>query len=154
MNAQVPRQQVPFTVAGANRTLPLVRAIVADIVTLYNDVSERRERLQSLQKRRTRKPARTDDPYGEEVAAIESDLEKDADRLHDYVEELSKLGVELSDPADGIVDFPTVMDGTPAFLCWKLGEPEIAYWHQTDASASTRQPLPGGTGRATDNNAV
>lgn len=154
MNAQVPRQQAPFTVAGANRTLPLVRVIVADIVALYKDVSERRERLQSLQKRRARKPTRSDDPYVEEVAAIESDLEKDADRLQDFVEELSKLGVELSDPSDGVVDFPTVMDGTPAFLCWKLGEPEVAYWHRSDTNASTRQPLPGGGGRAPDNNAV
>lgn len=149
MKTQVASPQ-EFTVAGANRTLPLVKVIVGDIVALYRDVSERKERLESLRKRRSKPVKRSDDPYREEVDQIRQGLEKDVERLQSFVDELSELGIALKDPADGLVDFPTIMDGAPAFLCWKLGEPEIAFWHQPDAAITNRQPLPPGSGRPTD----
>lgn len=151
MNAQVARAR-QFTVAAANRTLPLVKVIVGDIVTLHRDVAERKERLQSLRKRRSKAAARerSDDPYREEVDQIRRGLEKDVERLQGFVEELADLGIALKDPADGLVDFPTEMNGQPAFLCWKLGEPEVAYWHQIDAATGSRQPLPPAAIRPTD----
>ncbi|HWB01353.1 MAG TPA: DUF2203 domain-containing protein, partial [Pirellulales bacterium] len=71
----------------------------------------------------------------------EDELERDAQRLQEYVEELRQLGVEPKSGPDGLVDFPTLIDGRPAYLCWKLGEPEILYWHDLDAGFSGRQPL-------------
>lgn len=149
MKTKVARPQ-EFTVAGANRTLPLVKAIVTDIVALYRDVSERKERLESLRKRRPKQSKRDDDPYREEVDQIRHGLEKDVERLQAYVDELSDLGIALKDPSDGLVDFPTLMDGSPAFLCWKLGEPEVAFWHRADVAVTNRQPLPPTSTRPAD----
>ncbi len=143
-------QPQEFTVAGANKTLPLVKAIVGDIVALYRDVSERKERLESLRKRRPKQAKRDDDPYREEVDHIRQGLEKDVERLQSFVDELTDLGIALKDPTDGLVDFPTLMDGTPAFLCWKLGEPEVAFWHRADVAVTNRQPLPPSSGRPAD----
>ena len=42
---------------------------------------------------------------------------------------------------DGIVDFPAVIDGREAFLSWKLGEPEILYWHEAGSGSLVRRPL-------------
>lgn len=131
-----------FTVASANRTLPLVRMIVSDIVELYRDVRERRDRLEALSHGRRHLPSRQGDPYREEVEEAERLLEQDEQRIQSYVHELQDLGVELKDPVLGLVDFPTQMNGEAAYLCWKLGEPEVAFWHSLDGGFAGRQPLP------------
>uniref|UniRef100_A0A7C4LPL5 DUF2203 family protein n=1 Tax=Schlesneria paludicola TaxID=360056 RepID=A0A7C4LPL5_9PLAN len=131
-----------FTVASANRTLPLVRMIVADIVELYRDVRERRDRLEALNRSRRPTPQREADPYREEVEEVERQLEQDEQRIQSYVNELHDLGVELKDPVEGLVDFPTTIDGQAAYLCWKLGEVEVGYWHSLDSGFAGRQPLP------------
>ena len=57
-----------------------------------------------------------------------------------YIEELKRLGVEFKGP-DGLCDFYSIMDGREVFLCWRLGEPEVSYWHDLDAGFAGRQPL-------------
>jgi hypothetical protein len=136
-----------FTVDAANRTLPLVKAIVADIVQLYRDVSERKDRIELLQRRRANLPPRQNDPYADEVDHIQQDLDREIQRLQGYVDELVGLGVELKDPRTGLVDFPAMIDGHDAYLCWQLGEPQVEFWHTLDSGYSNRQPL---TGRPTD----
>jgi hypothetical protein len=128
-----------FTLAEANAMLPLVRAIVDDIVTLYNDVQERRDRLAKV--RQAHGHRRDDDTYDEEVQQIEDEIEKDYDRLNEFGDELRRLGVELKDPVSGLVDFLTQIDGREVYLCWKLGEGEIAFWHELNAGFSGRQSL-------------
>jgi hypothetical protein len=132
-----------FTLAEANAMLPLVRAIVDDIVTLYNDVQERRERLAKV--RQAHGHRRDDDTYDEEVQQIEDEIEKDYDRLNEFGDELRRLGVELKDPVSGLVDFLTQIDGREAYLCWKLGEGEITFWHELNAGFSGRQSLLAGS---------
>ena len=132
-----------FSVQQANAMLPLVRAIVTDLVRMSQDVLERRERLAFVAADR---PQRPNDVYQEELVQMESDLEDDARRLQEYVHELQRLGVEPKSVTEGIVDFPTVIDGRPAYLCWRLGEPEVLYWHERDAGYRNRQPLAVGVG--------
>ena len=129
-----------FTVASANKALPLVRAIVQDIVELYVDVREREQRLNALRPASTGKQ-QPDDPYSEEVEQIRTELEKDVEKLEGFVEELTELGVEFKDPVMGLVDFPANLNGQDVFLCWKLGEPSVGFWHTHDAGFQGRLPL-------------
>ncbi len=131
-----------FTVEQVNAMLPLVRAIVKDLSQLSREVVERRERLAHLMSGRN---LEAKDPYRAELAQIEEELEKDVRRLRDYVEELRELGAEPKNGIEGLVDFPTIMDGRVVYLCWKLDEPEVLYWHELDAGFPGRQPLPTGT---------
>jgi hypothetical protein len=64
-----------------------------------------------------------------------------ADAVHKAVEELHQLGVILRDVEHGIVDFPHLRDGREVFLCWKLGEERVRYWHELDAGFDARKPL-------------
>jgi hypothetical protein len=138
----MPSQAAPrpklFTVQQANATLPLVRAIVADLVRLARDVEDRRQRLNMLQGNRR---AKTADVYSQELEQMEDELQKDAEQLVEYVRELQELGVELKDPLVGLVDFRCLMDGREVYLCWKLGEPKIAFWHDLESGFTGRQPL-------------
>ncbi|MGO8690227.1 MAG: DUF2203 domain-containing protein [Thermoguttaceae bacterium] len=127
-----------YTVAEANASLPLVRAIVGDLVKLSRDVTERRHRLSLLHGRANRR-----DPYQEELVQIEEELQKDGRRLREYVDELRDLGIEPANGTEGLVDFPALVDGRKVFLCWKLGEPEVRFWHEPNAGYRQRHPLQG-----------
>lgn len=131
-----------FTVEQANAVLPLVRAITADLVNLSREVMERRERLTLLAGRRN---APATDPYAQELAQIEEELDKDNQQLQAYVDELRELGVEPKSGPDGLIDFPTLMDGRIVFLCWKFGEPEVMHWHELEAGFAGRQSLAAGS---------
>lgn len=127
-----------FTLAEANATLPLVRAIAEDMSQLAREVIERRQRLASLQQFRRK----GSDVYSEELAEVEAELEGEMERLNEYVEELKDLGVEAKNGVEGLVDFPCELDGRIVYLCWKLNEPEVLFWHELEAGYAGRQPLP------------
>jgi len=131
-----------FTVEQANAALPLVRSITADLVQLSREVIERRERLALLSAGRSATAA---DPYSEELTQIEEELEKDSIQLQEYVEELRALGVEPKSGPEGLIDFPSMMDDRLVFLCWKLGEGELMFWHELEAGYRGRQSLVAGT---------
>jgi hypothetical protein len=122
--------------------LPLVRAITGDLANLAKDVVERRHRLALLTSGRDLKAG---DPYSDELAQMEGELERDAARLQEYVEELRDLGVEPKGAVEGLVDFPSMQDGRLVLLCWRLGEPEVLYWHDLESGFAGRQPLTAGS---------
>lgn len=130
-----------FTVDDANRRLPLVRTIVEDIVNLYADVTQRRQRLAEICRLRPERKSSSTDVYIEEVEQDERDLKFDALRLRGFVEELHSLGVELKDPEIGLVDFRATLNERDVYLCWKLGENEITHWHDLDEGFAGRRPL-------------
>lgn len=127
-----------FTVAEANSTLPLLRAIVRDITELARELRDRHERLNRL------KPGdrfRLSDAHDEELLQVQAELQRGQEKMKEYVRELSQLGVELKDYFTGLIDFPSLRNGRPVYLCWRLGEPEVGYWHDLEAGFAGRQKL-------------
>ncbi len=61
--------------------------------------------------------------------------------FHSALQQLETLGGVLKDLSLGLVDFYTLRDGEPVFLCWKLGEDAIRFWHSLDTGYAARQPL-------------
>jgi len=127
-----------FTADEANAALPLVRAIVRDIAALSSDLRDRQERLTRVG---AAQRGSLSGVYQEEVHLAEAEIERDSERLLDYARELKELGVELKDYFTGLVDFPCRMDDREVYLCWRLGEPEVAYWHELEAGFAGRQCL-------------
>jgi hypothetical protein len=137
-----PARRKLFTIEQANAALPLVRAIASDMAELARDLVDRKERLALLMNGRD---PDSQDPYRSELAHIEGELEKDDRRLGEYIQELVALGIEPKDCLQGLVDFPSLMDGRVVYLCWRLGEPEVQFWHELEAGFSGRQPLLAGS---------
>lgn len=127
-----------FTIEGANAALPLVRAIVQDVVALSQEMVDRRERLVAL---RAGRSSSRQDVYSEELAHVEQELESSRARLYEFADELRAIGVELKDGLIGLVDFPSLHDDRVVYLCWKLGEAEVAHWHELDSGFSGRRSL-------------
>jgi len=61
--------------------------------------------------------------------------------LNTELEWLASRGILLRDPETGLVDFPGEVDGRRIFLCWRLGEPSVAHYHEEHAGFSGRKPL-------------
>jgi hypothetical protein len=127
-----------FTVVEANNTLPLVRAIVQDITQLDSELHERQERLRRVGQGDR---FRLSEAHEEELQLVREELERGQEKMEEYVRELTQLGVEIKDLSTGLVDFPSLMNGRAVYLCWRLGEPEIAYWHELEAGFAGRQKL-------------
>lgn len=123
-----------FTVEEANRTLPLVRRIVSDIVATYDEFRRRLEEARIL------------DP---EVAAqlsrrreLEAEMRQLTDRVNGFISELEEIGVLFKGFEEGLIDFYGKLDGRPVFLCWKLGEESVEWWHELDTGYVGRRRLP------------
>lgn len=134
-----------FTIEEANNALPLVRAIVADIVAKYAEVSERKSRLDQIRESRSSRDRSSQDLYGEELTQVEEELDQEIARLQEFIDELENLGVELKDISRGLVDFRSIMDGREVYLCWLLGEEEVGHWHELEAGFAGRQSLLAGS---------
>lgn len=113
-----------FTPAQANRTLPLVRRIVEDVL-------ERGRELRRLGERRNDPEAMA------QIGAIEG-------QMRDLFEELERIGCSYKDWGfeAGLVDFPSVIDGRDVLLCWRSDEPGVTWYHTPEAGFSGRTPIP------------
>lgn len=61
--------------------------------------------------------------------------------LRRELESLSDRGIILRDPETGLIDFPARRDGQPVFLCWRLGEDRVEFWHGPESGFGGRRPL-------------
>ncbi|NMC18972.1 MAG: DUF2203 domain-containing protein [Thermogutta sp.] len=126
-----------FSVGEANAVLVEVRPIVERMTALAEDVCLRKERLVELNRgARERHPL-----YRGEVAAMERSVEEDMLRLQEYVREIVGLGAEVKNIREGVLDFPARLEGRRIWLCWRLGEPEILFWHERDAGFAGRRSV-------------
>ena len=133
------RRKKYFTATEANATLPLLRSILRDVTALAAELRERHERLSRLQL-----PARGDKPgdaYQEELHGMQAEFERGQEKMHEYLAELDKLDVELKDFYTGLIDFRHIRDGKEVYLCWRLGEPEVAHWHDLNSGFGGRQKI-------------
>lgn len=74
--------------------------------------------------------------------------EKAVQETKDTLQEIEDIGVQVQDLGEGLLDFPCQMDGKLVLLCWKLGEPAIAHWHEQEDGAENRRPLDGWFGKS------
>ena len=127
-----------FTLEEATALLPTLRPILERIIMLRARLERTERDLVSLHwKARTNGHANHEGSFGEGQSArtdLMAEINAELVKIHD-------LGVELKDPALGLIDFPAMRDGKVVYLCWRLGERAIEYWHDTDTGFSGRQPL-------------
>ncbi|HEY7874132.1 MAG TPA: DUF2203 domain-containing protein [Actinomycetota bacterium] len=116
-----------FTVAEANALLPYLAPTLVELREKF----EAAERIRGL----VAQAATTNG------GSTERDKwSRTMERVSELLERLEEWGVALRDVGTGLVDFPGEVAGEPAWLCWRLGEPEVGYWHGDDGF-SGRRPL-------------
>jgi len=124
-----------FTVDQANRTLPLVRRIVEDVVR------EHRRRAEKVVERDLLAAGAGHGLASARVAALDREIQMLGREIEGFERELRALGIQLKDPRIGLVDFPSNLEGKRVLLCWHLGEASVQFWHDENAGFAGRRPL-------------
>jgi hypothetical protein len=122
-----------FTLAEANRALPLVQRIVGDIVKTHALATRLQKEVDRQSTGKNQQP--------QTAATIQAQLDACTNKLEDFVDELAEIGCELKDYQAGLIDFVGRHDGRDVYLCWKLGEEKITHWHELDSGFAGRQPV-------------
>lgn len=73
------------------------------------------------------------------VAEMKSGKQQAIEKLNQAMAEIENSGCLVKDLDIGLVDFPTMLDDTEVYLCWKLDEPRIGFWHHTSEGFAGRK---------------
>ena len=76
-----------------------------------------------------------------EMARLSRDLQSTGAAINGLIERVTRLGVEVKNLEMGLVDFRGERDGREVYLCWKLGEERVSFWHELNTGYASRQPL-------------
>jgi hypothetical protein len=79
-------------------------------------------------------------PY-KELATNRSQREESATQLKEAIEQIQETGCLIKDIDEGLVDFPAIRGGKEVYLCWKMGEERIEFWHGIEEGFAGRKPL-------------
>ncbi len=127
-----------FTPDEANAALDELRPIAERMV-------ERRRRLVGAERRQAELVARIAGNGGDltpsDIRAAAEEVVEAAEALVECVRQIDEAGVQVKDLDEGLLDFPAKRDDADILLCWKVGEPEVAFWHSVDEGFAGRKPL-------------
>jgi hypothetical protein len=126
-----------FTLAEANRTLPLVKRVVADIMAAYPDWKDLVAQYELVAAQ-----ARPDWGESAEQIALKARIDAVATKINGFLQELEQVGCEFKGFDQGLVDFHGRLEEREILWCWKVGEERIGHWHDLDAGFAGRQPIP------------
>ena len=76
-----------------------------------------------------------------ELGQKRAERDRLAGELQEAVEKVLETGCLVKDLEMGLVDFPSLRGGQEIYLCWKLGEERIQYWHGLTEGYAGRKPL-------------
>jgi hypothetical protein len=129
-----------FTLDEANALLPRVRELAESLQARAARLDALQAQLGALraQKHRGEHPVQGESRLVQEVLGETARIGVE---MRGEIEALLALGCELKDVRTGLVDFRTRRDDRTVYLCWRLGEGDIRYWHELDTGFAGRQPL-------------
>ncbi len=126
---------VLFSLSEANALLPRLAPILMELRERKAALDDARKALAELH------PAMRGNGHAAEATELTGRIEALAADLTAGVRAIAALGVEVKDLDHGLIDFPSLREGRIVYLCWRLGEGPIAYWHELNAGFAGRQPL-------------
>ena len=120
-----------FTISEARSLLPRVRRLTVEMVLLARQLHAFHPQIRRLAERRGEN---TGSPEGTRYLTVLL-------QMQDCVSRIQRLGCVVKGVEDGLVDFPHLKDGREVYLCWKLGEDDMHFWHEMNAGFAGRVPL-------------
>ena len=132
-------------------TLKEVDALIPQLETIFQHMETIHDRMHQLADDPAHEAAQKKQPATAaeiaDAARLESQLEFLLQVVQADIDHIEDLGGVVKDLDAGLVDFPGLVDGQEAWLCWKRGEKRINFWHSLHAGFSERRALKRGTER-------
>ena len=138
-----------YDLDSANARIPEVREILEqlksqreDLIRLRDLVLERQEAVEAGgdPSGGQSRPGDDDEPE-DELRLIRLRMQGLIDQMQAAVARLDDLGITLRDIESGLIDFPALASGRQIWLCWRLGEDDIGWWHELNEGFSGRRAL-------------
>jgi hypothetical protein len=127
-----------FTRAEAEALLPRVEPLLREIQEMAGELASALERYGALQE----KMRGNGQSHAVEYQALRERIGELRSGIDGRSGEVQALGALLKDLGSGLIDFATLREDRPVYLCWRLGEGErINWWHEIEAGFAGRQPL-------------
>ena len=128
-----------FTLQQAERLLPEVESALREAILLKEEHQQAEEQLRAS----TERVMMLGGVDLDRRAFLDQRARRDASALHlkEVIERIQEFGCLVKDLDTGLIDFPTLFHGQEVYLCWKLGETGITYWHKVEDGFRGRQPI-------------
>ena len=62
-------------------------------------------------------------------------------KYNDLMHKIEGMGCEVKGIREGLIDFPSLREGREVYLCWRMPEKEILFWHDLNTGFSGRKPI-------------
>lgn len=128
-----------FTLAEAQGLIPQVEVLLREAVSLKSDYQEAEQAVQGIAQKVTLMGGMM--VNREQVIDAKTRRDSTAAKLKAVIEGVQEFGCVIKDLDMGLIDFPTLLRGVDVYLCWKLGESKIAFWHGVDEGFRGRKAI-------------
>ena len=131
-----------FTLEQAEKVLPDVDSAIRRVISLKAEYETMQSEWQSFSERLAATGGmRVDRAH---VVEQRNGREQTALALKQAVDKVHEFGCLVKDLDIGLIDFPTLFQGEEVYLCWKLGERGIQFWHGVTEGFRGRKPIDSG----------
>jgi hypothetical protein len=128
-----------FTLAEAQQLIPTVERLLREALDARAEYQEAEQAIREFSEHVMMMGGVTVDR--DRALGARARRDQAAARLRDRIEAVLETGCLVKDLDIGLVDFPTLFRGEEVYLCWKLGENAIAFWHSEDEGFQGRKPI-------------
>ena len=128
-----------FDIDAANEALIEVAPLLATLSDQRAELIRLRDRALAAHSAAAGGGSASDDR--EETQRIRLRMQGIIDQMAAAVARIDALGITLRDIERGLIDFPALSAGRQVWLCWQLGESDVAFWHDLETGFGSRRPL-------------
>ena len=126
-----------FTRAEAEALLPRLRPLLQELRAARTELRQAEERAEAL----LLKMRGNGHAHQGEIEQLRTRMAELGTTINEGILRITQWGVLVKDLTMGLVDFPAERDGREVYLCWRLGEAGIGWWHTIEGGFAARQPL-------------
>lgn len=127
-----------YAIDEANEALPEVERILTALRDQREELIALRDRVLDATPNDGETP---NAGAAEQIRLLRLGMQGLIDQMQAGVARLVDMEITLRDIATGLIDFPALVTGRPIWLCWRLGESDVANWHPHDEGFESRRPL-------------
>ena len=128
-----------FTLAEAQSLIHSVDPVLRKAIDLKSQYAEAAKEMEAFSKRIQMAGGLT--VNRQHALTVRQRRDAASTKLREAIQEVEEFGCVLKDLDVGLIDFPTVFRGREVYLCWKLGETSIAFWHGMDEGFAGRKAI-------------
>ena len=127
-----------FTLQEANGMVPALEPLMRRLMGMRQELRQHQQVLDEFRARASRDGGVLP---GSSFAEAKTETTRILAEIHEGVQQVETWGCVVKDLDQGLVDFLARRGREQVFLCWRLGEPEIRYWHRLQDGFADRKPL-------------